>query len=411
MKLYPVKITIRIGCLTAAAYFICTGARADTPTTAEIRKRIAALSRASMRSASGNFVIVGTNRLESFTLARWCDSAVTRITNITGITPRLEHRISVNTGAANTGTAFVSYQPPGALFAAKVYLNGYTAAYETRGRQAICCAILAYYKKNPSSEMLKMPDWLWIGIEENLLFDVRSQNLEKTLTMWRKAALKPLRYYLFPSTVLSRHHTTDKTAQRDAVCSSFVHFLTSRSNRKALFSALLEENRGKNRTSLEKLVCGNISNTGLEELWERWLLQQDNVIRSSTSLSSRTIDQLRSELLLYPGTCGIPLDSGIRRGEPLDNLIKHRKAEWLPGLISLKRGRIAITAAGRGREMASVAALFDRHLAGLTGRESDKQLLARLACAYTALRKLADKIEKADGMLYEITPEVDVQTD
>ena len=389
----------------AAVAVLGTAIPSSGITTAEIEARIAALSRQTMKSADGNFIVVGTNRVESFALSKWCDNAVKRVGTITGIKPPFNKRqisIVVNeNGHSDPKRAYVRYFSGGGQFVARVFLGSYDAAYDVRGRQAITCAILALYVKDSGRGMLDMPRWLWAGIEQNLLFDVRSRNLEKVLSLWRSAKLPPLIPLLADDS-----EKAVRDPERLAIYSTFIHFITTRPERREIFRCIFAQD-GKKLTpqKLKDLICGPAVSYDLEEAWERWLLQQSQVVHTSTILSTRSIDQLRAELMLYPGASGIPLDVEIPHGSTFRILLKYRNAEWLPGFVSKKCGRLNMIAAGHTGDLVKVIKQFNEFLSGLETRASDRVLSQRLEGGYRSLKALAEKVEEAGGMIYEEPPQ------
>jgi len=390
--------------VVAGAIFaaVCGTAAGRPLTEQEIQERIAALSHMSMKSAEGNFIIVGTNRVESFALAKWCENAAERIGLITGIKPPFNGRkISISVGKEYKsdvgGAPFVRYESKGGSFASRVFAGSYDDAYNLRGRQAICCAILSLYLKDPARGMLDMPPWLWMGIEQNLLYDVRSRNLEQVLTHWRQAELPTL-------TPLLRSSSASDRGLRLQMFSVFVHFIVSQPEHRRIFKQLFQQTGGLAPEEMKDLICGPVD-YDLEEAWTRWLLRQTQVVHTSVIVSTRTVSRLKAELWLYPGSCGIPLDAELAHGAPFRDLVKMRGADWLPAFISKKQGRLNMIAAGHSGILQLVIKRFNDYLSGLETDASDRLLLQRLDNAYTALKVLTDSVVRAGGMLYEKPPE------
>jgi hypothetical protein len=376
---------------------------------AEIEARIAALDNLSTKSASGHFVVVGTNRVENFALARWCEDASTRMKSITGMkVPFNNRRIILIVGrenSAESGKAYVRYAAPSdRRCIARVYLKDYDAAYECKGRQATCCAIISAYSGSAPETMLSMPEWLWQGIEQNLLFDVRSRNMKIVLSDWRSGKLMTLNSIISAGNFTEPGNKDKKTSRQynklDAY-SVFVRFLSSQSHKKKIFVTLFNSKKRVNLEDMSRLVLEPESKITLDEEWERWLMKQSKVVRSAVLVSTRVIEQMQSEMLLYPGACGIPLASEIPRGAPMEMLVRYRKAEWLPQFVNSKRGRINLIAAGHKGEMAQVAAMFDEYLAGLETEKSDILLLKQIGAACAALSTLAEKVKQAGGIIYK----------
>jgi len=384
-------------------------------TTEDIEARIAALSEITATSASGHFTVVGTNRVESFALGQWCENAVKQIESISGIPiPFRKRRIVITVGAENVGGASVRYMPKGSRIISRSYLESYDSAYERQGRLSICCAILAAYTPSPAENMLSMPPWLWLGIEQNLLYDVRARNIEKALSLWRSGQLLTINDILSAKqdrNISSQNKEDAEFYNRLAAYSLFVRFLSSQPAKTQTFASLFSSKEPVTAAGLGTIVLGVDSEITLDEAWDRWLLGQSRVVRSSAMISSRLIEQLQSEMLLYPGSCGIPLASELPRRSPMERIVRFRKTEWLPQFVSSKRGRLNLIAAGHSGELAEVVAMFDEFLSGLESESSDILLLKQLRAAYAALNALAEKVNKAGGILYEKTASPGLKTD
>lgn len=366
----------------------------------DIEARIAELSALSVRSGSGNFIVVGTNRVESFALGSWCDNAVKQIESITGLSvPFNNHRINLIVGDYDQnipGGAVVRYSASGRGLISRVYLESYDVAYERRGRQATCCAILAGYTGGSPDRLFSLPPWLWKGIEQNILFDVRSRNMEQVLSDWRSGTLRSARDIVggVDRSKDASGNTEVVESQKDlAEYSVFVRWLSSRSNKKEIFRTLFSSANYITVSGLQSLVVDDDSEMTLDEAWDRWLLRQSRVVRSFASVSTRVIDQLRSELLLYPGTYGIPLAGEIPQGSSFVKLITFRNADWIPQYVNRKRSRLNSIAAGHKGGFVQVVGLFDEFLSDLEKDVPDILLLKQLRDANAALTRLAEKVE------------------
>ena len=385
-------------------HLICA---ADDISEKEIEDRFAELTAHSLRSSSGNFIVFGTNRVENFALGDWCENAVKQIEHITGIKVPFNNRmVKLIVNAENRdvpGGAIVRYSQNGSKHTSRVYLENYDVAYHRRGRQAICCAILAGYAKGSSKKTFLIPPWLWKGLEQNLLFDVRSSNMEFVLSSWKSGKL------ISVMEIIGHDNNSEINSQSEhiespqdlAVYSVFVHWLSSQSNKKDIFRTLFSSGSYITAGGVQDLISGEDSGISLDESWDRWLLQQSRVVRSFTPISTHIIEKLQAELLLYPGVCGIPLASEIPRGAGLVKLISFRDAEWLPQFVNIKRSRLNLIAAGRSKDLAQVVNLFNEFISGLEKDRPDILLLGQLRTANSALSKLAEEVKDGGGTLEE----------
>ncbi len=366
----------------------------------EIKSRLAELSELSVRSVSGRFIVVGTNRVESFALGSWCENAVKQVEHITGLPVSFNNYwITLVVDEDNheiPDGAIVRYSMSSKKQISRVYLKNYAHAYERAGRQAICCSILAAYNGVFSDNQFSLPAWLWMGMEQNLLLDIRTHNMEKVLLDYHQGKHISVRSIIESvngdDTGVGEDAINDKN--RLAIYSVLVRWLSSRSNRKEIFQTLFSSADYITVNGLEDLMSGRDSGMLLDEIWDRWLLKQSHVVRSYALVSVRKIEQLRSELLLYAGTYGIPLGVEIPRGAALVTLIRFRGEEWLPQYVNRKRGRLNLIAAGQKNDLAHVVGLYDDFLSGLEKDESDILLLKQWRNANEALNRLAAEVKE-----------------
>jgi len=380
-------------------FIFCVSTYADQGiSSAEIEARVAELSALSVRSVSGNFIVIGTNRVENFALGGWCENAAKQIEQMTGLpVPFDNYRVNLVVGQDNKGVpsgAVVRYSRNGQKKSSRVYLENYDGAYKRRGRQAICCAILAGYADLSLGERVFMSPWFWKGLEQNILFDVRSRNMEQVLADWRAGKLMSVWDIVGRGNLgqLDKRAEMVESQEKLATYSVFVRWLSSLPNKKEIFRTIFDGSEYISVSGLEDLIVDDDSGMSLDEEWDRWLLRQSRVVRSYAGISTRIIEQLRSELLLYPGTYGIPLACEIPQGSPLVWLIKFRDAEWISQYINRKRGRLNLIVAGYDGDLLRVVGLFDEFFSSLEKDVPDVLLLKRLREAKRALTALAEDV-------------------
>jgi len=387
--------------------FGAIGALAETLTLDQIQSRINALSESSSSSASGHFIVVGTNRLENLSLIGWCEDAKGRIATVTGLPVPFKQRtirfiVREDCTDAPGGVA-VRHAQVGASLVHRIYLRDYDAAYSRRGRQAHCHAILAGYVASSLDTILELPPWLWKGLEQNVLFGVRASNMEQALARWRQGSLSSVWSIIGAETDSSRDDG-DGNEERLVDYGAFVHWLTSLPERRKRFKAIfarIAAGKPVSVVSLAKLIPAVDGDTGIDEAWDRWLAQQEHVVFLPGTVSTRIMDQLRAELFLHPGTAAIPLDAGLPRAATVGDFVPHRKATWITAAVRDKRSRLDLLAVGRATVFRELISEFDEFLSGLESDAPDTLLLDRLTAAYTAMGILADRVEASGGLLHE----------
>ena len=379
---------------------------AGEPSLESIQSRISALSERRVRSTSGRFLVIGTNRLESVALAAWGEDIAERIESITGLPiPRKDRMIHVVVAPGSIdvpGGVAVRHHQRGKQFVHSVHLSAYALAYETRGRQALCLAILAGYVDAVPAAVLSLPPWLWKGIERNLSSRERAQSVELVLALWRSGKLLPIRDIVGDADFAARPVGVDDP-QRLAAYGAFVHWLKDLPQHRDRFKAVFDHVISGTPITVARLaplvsLVGHPARAG-DEAWDRWLMKQEHVVYAPGSVSTRVVDQLRSELLIYPGVCGIPLDVALPRGSTVIGLIAYRKHDWIQSYVRQKRSRLDLLASGRSDAFQSNVAQFGAFLSALESAAPDTLLVGQLNAANAALARLAKNVEAAGGIL------------
>jgi hypothetical protein len=371
----------------------------------EMQSRMAAISKLTSSSASGHFVVIGTNRLENVGLVGWCEDLQARIETITGLPVPFKQRtvrLIVHTDGVDAPHGVVARhaRQSGELIH-RIHLRSAAAAYERRGRQAICHAIMAGYVGPSLSSILELPPWLWKGMEQNLSPDIRARNMEQALARWRAGELDSTWQIIGPDGPDPRQKALEGQ-ERLAAYGVFVHWLAALPDRRTRFKALFAKVAGGNPITvavLESLIPETSEAVGLDEAWDRWLLRQEYVVYAVGAVSTRIMDQLRAELLLHPGACCIPLDASLPRAAVMADLVPRRKAAWIAPFVREKRARLDLLAVGRSEALKKLVSQFGEFLSGLESDVPDTLLLEVLNAANLEMRILADQVEAAGGLL------------
>ncbi|MBT3193606.1 MAG: hypothetical protein HN341_13740 [Verrucomicrobia bacterium] len=373
-----------------------------------IQSRIAALSAKRASSTTGRFSVNGTNRLENASLMGWCEDIADRVESITGVPLPFEKRavrlvVQAGVTAAPGGVA-VRHGLQAGRCLHRVSLRDYDAAYALRGRQALCRVMLSSYVDKSLSAVLALPPWLWKGVEQNLLPSARNENIEHVLSAWRAGELASIWEIVGDGEGEDPRQLAIEGQDRLSAYGVFVRWLSALPGRKKRFQVLFERLvSGVPVTveSLQSLVVPVDAPTRADEAWDLWLLRQRHVVRTLGSVSTRTIDELRSELLIYPGACGIPLDVELPRRAALARLLPFRRSDWVSAFIRSKRRRLDLLAAGRAEAFQSIVAELGEILSALESDASDIVLLQRLDTAEAALDYLAARVRAAGGALVD----------
>jgi hypothetical protein len=404
-----ISLTLVVGLLSLSFFASFATGESSTPSADDsssvIRARIAALSQRTARNTAGHFVIIGSNRVANVVLVGLCEDMEERISMLTGIRVPFENRmirLHVDAGrVSDAGGARVQHSHMGETSVHDVYLANYDAAYSRRGRQALCHAMLAGYINASSTSILNMPPWLWKGIERNLVPDESANHMEDGLKLWSSGGLATV-WDILDDTDAAERNMSVEDENRLVSYSVFVRWLSSLPGKPARFRQIFETVAAGKVLSIhrmESLIADGGARLSLDESWDRWLVRQRRVVFTLGMVSTRIIGQLRSELLLYRGACGIPLGAELRSGASMVDLLALRREEWMSEFIKDKRSRLDLLAAGRTAEFQRVVLQFGEFLSNLESDVADTVLLGRLRAAYAALNDLAEQVRSAGGAI------------
>lgn len=386
---------------------VASAAPVDDDSPAAIRARIAALAARTSRSASGAFQVIGTNRLANVVLVGWCEDMADRIASLTGIPIPVEtHRIQVRIDARafdGPDASRVVYSRSGKHIIQDVYLRAYEYAYSPSGRQMLCHAMLAGYVDTPSEAPCQLPRWLWVGIDQNLFPDVSAHQMEAGGALWQSGLLHSVRAILGETERAVEPSDADDEAVRLTAYSVFVRWLTTQPNRRQLFQRLFAAIGKGDVVTAERMEAFLADEVGgglpLDEAWDRWMIQQRNVVFRLGVVSSRVVEQLRAELLLYKGACDIPLGAEFSQGAGFASLVALRRQDWIADFVRNKRSRLDLLAAGRAKPFQAIVKRLGEFLSSLESDASDTLLLEAFSAIQSDLDALDLKIRAAGGRL------------
>ena len=231
---------------------------------------------------------------------------------------------------------------------------------------------------------LPAPNWLSRGFAQNRTASLRASNAETVFRQWQAGAVPSLLQFLQGQ----EEPNDEERSLHRAMCGLLFRWLQLQRERENVFSGmfgLLADGRPVLASDLCRLLpdCGTAMN--LEERWDEWIYRQRRIVHDPGKPSQLAVDQLRAQVLLYPGDSGIPLTANLDRPIRFVDLVGIRDAEWVPTAAASKIASLRIIAVGRSRAFARVVELYCRFLSELQGRRRPKQLRELLRAAEEAL--------------------------
>jgi hypothetical protein len=381
---------------------------ADPETDEDIRAHIASIANRSVTSSSGHFVIVGTNKLENLRLAGFCEDVSDRIASITGLSVPYDNRTIYVTildgGVSAEGGALVRHGGNSDSTFHNVDLDSYETAYSRRGRQALCHVVMAGYVNPSLQAMLRMPPWLWKGVEQTLDALQWAVVIERVLSLWQQGKLPSVLLIVGSGDGLDPRSKNIEEHDQLVAYGAFVRWFAALPDRKMRFQAVfdrVQSGEPVNVAFLQSLVASGSKVYSIDDSLDLWLMQQRQVVHALGLLSTRIMDQLCAELLIYPGACDIPHSIDIPAGSGMSALIPFKRSEWIESFVRSKRRRLELLKAGRSKSFRTVVDRYFAFLAALESQVSDRKLEILREDAEAALLELNKRVEAAGGILLE----------
>lgn len=404
------------------------------------------LSRKLIKSPSRRFTVVSSDVREGLELTNWAEQIAVKVEQAIGIElpsgkssiVRIVLYPEVRSVSKDSSRVMTTQELVDGQLVQRLLIYDYDNADPKDALETLCHLLLNSYVvnrlralkiSNPTLTINHQPStipyWLVVGMAQSLYSSLRARNSEVVLRRWQEGQLLPLAQFLRSKEPQpSLNHTSAEvpiakrigteedlssialakedqplTVMNDAdkaVCGLLFGWIQSFQNKRECFEKIFERLAAGKDVSPEWFVtcipaCNSIAD--LEEEWDNWILRQKDIVYEPGTITSGLIDNLKAELLLYPGNFGIPLTSSLDRWIEFRDLIEQRDASWIPAFSSSKGISLRLLAAGRGKEFGDVVDSYCRFLEALRRGKSRRTLEKLLGQADEHLKTLQKKIE------------------
>ena len=384
----------RAGCQArvAAAVLLWTATppvTADGPTREEIAARIQALSERVVANPLEGLTVVGPDRLLNLDLLTWVRALTARLEQLTGLpVPDRVYDLRVvvpETPLPDQPDAVLTLEPASTRPILVLHLRDYEVAGRQDGRRALLQALFAILLADAAGDgpPAPPPSWLSEGLLRNLDPEARAGDLESILEAWQHGRLGPVESLLRGAPAILHVPDTAVPGLVQAWQGAVVNWFTSVPGRRSRFEALFER-LGAGEALTPDWLAGALQGkggSGLDELWDRWLLRQRYAVHRVGDVSARLLRQLNAELLLYPGTHGIPLDVPFGPATPIEAVPAFRAAEWMPDYARRTIVRLERLGAGRDEAFRAVVELWGDLFRAVLAGDDAAALRARIRVA------------------------------
>lgn len=366
------------------------------------------------RSASGRFLVAGARHASNAPYARWAEETATRLERLLGITlsaagkAPIEMVVSIDKAA---GPAVIATcRREGTLLRTLTVNESHQPDLELM-EEGLCSLLLdgvvddLRRARGLSPRDPAVPVWLSMGIAQNLAAETRNRN-RKLVVSWSPPADRPE-----AATVLRWRSLPEGWPRNRALCGMVVYWLGSMREGSGAYTLLLEGLAGDEGVGPEWVadrVAKVASVAMLERAWQEWLGRQGRTVQDLGALSSRLLEQLRSELDLELPAAGDAVAGSprVRRLTPSDVLAERRWTAYLQLVAGQKVQAIRALTLGKASELVEAGEGYCRFYDSVARGSWRWTARYRLYKANTALTRLTELTRAREAYLDEVEREL-----
>lgn len=387
----------------ATSFALCVVAADGQPTLEMIRERMEAIGIRSLRSADGHLVVSGPDSFENAMLLAWAGEVRQRVQSVIGLPLRFDARsvrVLVPADSTNRVPIVLEHVSSGGLLIHRLVLQDYALIQSREGLDAMCAAFLALYIDPKASGgnravSFAVPSWFHQGIAQVLTDEMRNETLDQAMGLWREGQLPPIVQIMSDRSFLASDEEVGPRLL--AARGAFVLWLTDMALEHNAVAGLFRRLSG-GRTANREWLREQLADGGdPDELWDRWMLSQRQVVRALGRLTLAHLEALQAEWYVQSGIGGIPLDVTLPSGADGMSLLPYRDQPWFTAVIRQKRYRIEMLAQGRPARFRELTAAYVNLLNVI---ESDELPAAVVGMAVAARRQwhaLYETVKAAGG--------------
>jgi hypothetical protein len=343
-----------------------------------------------MRSASRRFVVLGGDRTSQAQVLEWAETVAERVGQLTRFPPPLVDDSPIrlvlsDAPGVEAGLSEALGRPVLRLTVAA------TGTPDLRAMEDALCRLLvcAYVSESRAIDPNALPAWPAVGFAENLTAERRARAGGEGYTRWREGTLPP-------PTVFLRGAAPETDRAMSALLIGWLVDLPESRRRFERFFKVLSSEGGLAPEELAALTVASGALGEMDSQWDEWMLRQKRMVYQPGTATTYDVEVLQAELLLYPGSFGIPRhlsDRPLRMRE----LLQFREAPWMSVTAFSKGQSLRLAAIGRGEAMADVAERYVAFLNALTGKAGDDKAAALLDAADKALAEFRRSVEGGEN--------------
>lgn len=402
-KLFP-------ACL-ASVCLIVAGAWAEPAAPAQ--PVIASPARVSTKSASGRFLVIGSDSAANSQYTRWAEDIAGRMSRLFE-TPlpsfaRTPLEIVCVYGKSAGPALTVECRPGGSARRILTVNESRNPDYE-RMQESLCALLLDGWVEDRRRILGRapgdcvVPGWFSMGVSQNLAAETRNRN-RKVVTGWLPVSERPA-----VVSVLEWRSLPEGWPRNWALCGMVVHWLGSLKEGSSAYTAILDR-LAEGKPVQSEWVAARMGRMGsvaaLEQEWRDWLSRQSRAIQEFGALSTVLVEQLKSELdLVFPaepeaGQRNRPL----RRLTPAQVVDERERSTALRLSAAEKIQKIRAITIGKAPELVEVGEAYCLFFESVSRDAWNPLVRRRFTRAEDSLNRLARLTRAREALLDEIERE------
>ncbi len=203
----------------------------------------------------------------------------------------------------------------------------------------------------------EVPDWLAVGVAQNLYPALRARNGGVISRRWMEGERISF------GEILEMEYLPDGRWGEKAAAGLAVGWLLAQPRATMVFDALVQSLASGERLGIPVLVSalgGEMTPVRLEKEWDLWVAQQTQVIRRWGGVSPERLTELQEMLTIRAVELGFAVDDGIPVELSLEALIMFRREKWVLPLATLLSLRVRGLGIGEGESFREVVDAYGR---------------------------------------------------
>ena len=343
-------------------------------------------------SASGRFMVAGTESAKNTAYTQWAETMADRLDRQFGMPVAFtrQHPLAIQLLGPGSPADGVVAQCGVADGAARYVLSvneyvplDYEELLAAWCRLALAAQVSERSGKAPALDAV--PQWLAVGLAQNLAADLRERD-RRLVNGWVPRSERP-----GVGRVLAWDSLPERWYRTRALCGLATAWLDSLRPQGQVWPLVLDRLAGGERITPEWVAAKLAQADGaeaLERAWVMWLERQERRVQDLGGLTSVLVEQLRQMASVEASELGAS-SAGVEGRLSARDLVARRKALGVRLVAEERAQQVQALTIGKAPELVETGALYARFFEGLARGESSLRLRWRLRKAERSVESLA----------------------